>query len=75
MKGFLIEKQKKKKKKKKRNFKKLQVDLRICWVPVVTAAHDDTNASIQDGVIANGPGYLGSVTGRVIPKTLKIVLA
>ena len=25
-------------------------------------------------VFANGPGYLGSITGRVIPKTLKMVL-
>ena len=25
-------------------------------------------------VFGNGPGYLGSIPGRVIPKTLKIVL-
>ena len=25
-------------------------------------------------VFANGPGELGSITGRVIPKTLKMVL-
>ena len=25
-------------------------------------------------VFANGPGYLGSIPGRVIPKTLKMVL-
>ena len=25
-------------------------------------------------VVANGPGYLGSIPGRVMPKTLKMVL-
>ena len=25
-------------------------------------------------VFTNGPGYLGSIPGRVIPKTLKMVL-
>ena len=28
----------------------------------------------MDRVFANGPGHLGSVPGRVIPKTLKMVL-
>ena len=30
--------------------------------------------SLVDRVFANGPGDLGSIPGRVIPKTLKMVL-
>ena len=42
--------------------------------------HYDIDASINrliglmSGVFANGPGNLGSLPGRVIPKTLKMVL-
>ena len=32
------------------------------------------NSRVVGGVFANGPGDLGSIPGRVIPKTLKMVL-
>ena len=40
-------------------------------------SHNDTVTLIiglVGKVFANGPGGLGSITGRVIPKTLKIIL-
>ena len=35
---------------------------------------DHINIELVSRVFANGPGDLGSIPGRVIPKTLKIVL-
>ena len=34
----------------------------------------DRFIGLMDRVFANGPGGLGSITGRVIPKTRKMVL-
>ena len=38
---------------------------------MLAARHDDDD---DDDGFANGPGDLGSITGRVIPKTFKMVL-
>ena len=35
---------------------------------------DIYNGGLEGRVFANSPGYLGSIPGRVIPKTLKMVL-
>ena len=49
-------------------------------ISVLAARHDDDDDDYQyrltgqvGRVIANGPGDLGSIPGRVIPKTLKMV--
>ena len=43
---------------------------------VLAARHHDDNDDLlkKNRVFANGPGNRGSVPGRVIPKTLKMVL-
>ena len=35
---------------------------------------NELHIGLLGGVFANGPGDLGSIPGRVIPKTLKMVL-
>ena len=42
---------------------------------IYLASHQEfLRIGLVGGVFANGPGDLGSIPGRVIPKTLKMVL-
>ena len=57
-------KKKKKKKKSKKRFQNINSVIYLGWVPDIGLVR----------VFANGPGDLGSIPGRVIPKTQKMVL-
>ena len=41
---------------------------------MLAARHDDDDFSQVGRMFTNGPGDLGSIPGRFIPKTLKMVL-
>ena len=43
-----------------------------CWGDKLHSDNRDIGPAVR--VFANGPGDLGSIPGRVIPKTLKMVL-
>ena len=55
----------KEKRRKKRNFQKIQLLIYICYLPDI---------GMMVSVFAYCQGGLGSTPGRVIPKTLKMVL-
>ena len=44
----------------------------FCILSVISLFNQDIGPAVR--VFANGPGDLGSIPGRVIPKTLKMVL-
>ena len=41
---------------------------------IISLLHNDQFIGLVGRVFANGPGDLGSIPGRVIPNTLKMVL-
>ena len=44
------------------------------FIDITQKSHPDLLIGLVDRVFSNGPGNLSSIPGRVVPKTLKLVL-